>query len=201
MHITEKTGKYDITSEPIPTVKSFYSTDKMILGTLIVKGDPIDSSKLVDNITHGAQQISDIHPREKDLQNANITGTKTIIYSSDFTDPDNPMFLLNGSSFEVKPLHVNVTLGDVEQWTLKNTDDETHTFHIHQLDFYVKEINGTDHDYKGLRDVVDVPPKGETVLIIPFTDEIMLGTFVFHCHIVGHEDMGMMAMITVNKPQ
>ncbi len=45
-----------------------------------------------------------------------------------------------------------------------------------------------------------LPPKGETVLIIPFIDEIMVGTFVFHCHIVGHEDMGMMAMITVNKP-
>jgi len=198
VHITEKNGTYNITSESMPTVTSHYSTDKMTLGTLIVKGPLIDSSKLISNVTYGASQISDIHPRVKDLQDVDITGTKTIIYSSDLSDHKNPMFLLNGSSFEINPLQVNVTLGDVEKWTLKNNTTETHTFHIHQLDFLVTEIDGEDPDYKGLRDVIDIPPMGETKLIIPFTDEIMVGTFVFHCHIVGHEDLGMMAMITVN---
>ena len=204
VHITEKVGKYNITSDAIPTVKSFDSNPKITLGILIVKGDPVDSSKLVSDITYGASQISDIHPRVKDLQNAKITGTKTIIYSAGNDINGNFAFMLNGSSFEANPLHVNVTLGnpgEAEKWTLINNSTETHTFHIHQLDFLVTEIDGEDPDYKGLRDVIDIPPMGETKLIIPFDDPIMVGTFVFHCHIVAHEDMGMMAMITVNKPQ
>ena len=78
-------------------------------------------------------------------------------------------------------------------------------FHIHQLDFLVTSINGQAQPPDVLRDVVDLPyaqngVPGEVKVIIPFTNPIMVGRFVYHCHIVGHEDAGMMANLVVLAP-
>ncbi len=93
----------------------------------------------------------------------------------------------------------------MEEWTIQNVSGERHVFHIHQLDFLVTSINGVAQPADTLRDVVDLPyavngVPGEVKMIIPFTDPIMVGRFVFHCHIVGHEDAGMMANIVVLAP-
>ncbi|MEO6744124.1 MAG: multicopper oxidase domain-containing protein [Caldimonas sp.] len=73
------------------------------------------------------------------------------------------------------------------------------------MDFLVQSINHRDADEIGLRDVVDIPFQdngvpGEVKLIVPFTDPTMVGRFVFHCHIVEHEDNGMMANVVVLPP-
>jgi len=73
------------------------------------------------------------------------------------------------------------------------------------MDFLVKSINNQDIDETGLRDVIDIPYQqdgvpGEVKVIIPFTDPNMVGRFVFHCHIVEHEDSGMMANVVVLPP-
>jgi len=44
---------------------------------------------------------------------------------------------------------------------------------------------------------VDVPIRGEVKVIIPFTNPLIVGRFVYHCHILAHEDKGMMATIEV----
>ena len=98
-----------------------------------------------------------------------------------------------------------MTLGDVEEWTLRNVSGERHVFHIHQLDFLVTAVNGQPVPPDSLNDVVDLPyaqngVPGEVKVIIPFTDPIMVGRFVYHCHIVGHEDAGMMANLVVLAP-
>ncbi|HVK74696.1 MAG TPA: multicopper oxidase domain-containing protein [Kofleriaceae bacterium] len=79
---------------------------------------------------------------------------------------------------------------------------ELHTFHIHQLDFLVTSFRGEQYDTTGLRDVIDVPFQrdgvpGEVTMIIPFTDPLIVGKFPYHCHIMEHEDNGMMANIEV----
>jgi hypothetical protein len=66
----------------------------------------------------------------------------------------------------------------------------------------VTEVNGEQADYPGLRDVIDIPYKkngkpGFVKMLVPFLNPIMVGEFVYHCHIVGHEDAGMMANIRV----
>ena len=63
-----------------------------------------------------------------------------------------------------------------------------------------------NQDYPGLRDNINVPwqigdTPGEVKLIIPFLNPLMLGKFVYHCHIVGHEDAGMMQNIEVVRPR
>ena len=97
-------------------------------------------------------------------------------------------------------------LGDVEEWTIQNTAQEAHVFHIHQLDFQVTEVNGTPQPFLGYHDVVTLPAAASEVdpsvvkVVIPFTDPVILGEFVYHCHIIQHEDQGMMANILVIDP-
>ena len=101
-------------------------------------------------------------------------------------------------------MDAEATVGDVEEWTLVNETGERHTFHIHQLDFLVISINGNDEDATGLRDNIDLPYRdpvtgepGVVTVIIPFTDPTIVGRFPFHCHILEHEDGGMMATMEV----
>ena len=95
-----------------------------------------------------------------------------------------------------------VRLGDTEEWTIVNTDQQYHSFHIHQTAFLVTEINGVRPDENSLRDTFPVPPATDerpSVLkvVIPFTDPVIVGRFVYHCHAADHEDKGMMGVIEV----
>ena len=97
---------------------------------------------------------------------------------------------------------MTVKLGDTEEWTILNKDSQYHDFHIHQTGFLVTEVNGVPTDFDGLRDTFSVPPikngkPGAAKMIIPFTNPEIVGRFVFHCHVVKHEDKGMMATIEV----
>ena len=96
------------------------------------------------------------------------------------------------------------TLGDIEEWTIVNTAEEAHVFHIHQLDFQVTEIDGVTKPFTGYQDVVTLPPATDdgpsmVTVIIPFTNPVIVGKFVYHCHIIQHEDQGMMATILVQE--
>ena len=87
---------------------------------------------------------------------------------------------------------------------MRNYSGEVHVFHLHQTEFLVNKFSGTPDQTLGLgmRDVINIPyakggKPGVAELIIPFTNPVMVGEFVYHCHIVGHEDAGMMANISV----
>jgi hypothetical protein len=90
---------------------------------------------------------------------------------------------------------VTMKLGSVERWTLVNSTEEWHTFHIHTNDFQVVSVNGTDVPYVDDQDNVALAPKSHTVILIHPTD--FTGKFVFHCHVTFHEDHGMMATVQV----
>ena len=74
-------------------------------------------------------------------------------------------------------------------------------FHIHQLDFQVIEVNGQLSEFIGRQDLVNLPVQGTVKILIPFTNPVIVGKFVYHCHIVSHEDNGMMAVIEVVDPK
>jgi suppressor of ftsI len=98
--------------------------------------------------------------------------------------------------FDPDKVNVSPRLGTVEEWTLRNVSSEDHPFHIHVNDFQVMSVDGKPYDAHGLQDVVVVPKKGgEVVIRNPFED--FTGEFVFHCHILGHEDAGMMQTFDV----
>lgn len=104
--------------------------------------------------------------------------------------------LINGEMFDPSKIDVVPVLGTVEQWRLVNKSNEDHPFHIHINDFQVMSVNDKPYDAHGLQDVVVIPKNGGNVVIRnPFAD--FTGEFVFHCHIVGHEDAGMMQSVEV----
>jgi FtsP/CotA-like multicopper oxidase with cupredoxin domain len=97
-------------------------------------------------------------------------------------------------------------VGAVEEWTIENRSPEVHAFHMHQIHFLVTEINSKPVDPE-LRDTITIPywkGKGsfpKVKVIMDFRDPEIAGTFVYHCHILDHEDAGMMAKIEVDPAQ
>ena len=102
------------------------------------------------------------------------------------------------------PPAIVTRVGAVEDWTISNRTGEPHAFHIHQLHFLVLEINGQTVSNPDLQDTITVPPWTGTgaypsvKVRMDFRDPNIAGTFVYHCHILDHEDGGMMAKILVN---
>jgi FtsP/CotA-like multicopper oxidase with cupredoxin domain len=124
-----------------------------------------------------------------------ISGTQTIYYS-DQND-------INGVIYNpAAPPQFYAQTGTVQQWTIVNNSGQVHTFHIHQVHFIVQAINGAQQSQQFVWDNVNVPAAtssgpGTVTLLIDFTDPLDIGTFLFHCHILAHEDGGMMAKIRV----
>jgi len=125
-----------------------------------------------------------------------VTNRRTIVLSE--SKDGNTMFI-DGKSFDPNRTDIRVKLGAIEEWTIRNVADELHTFHIHQGPFQLTQINGVPQPADDHRDIVDVPIRGEVKVIIPFTNPLIVGRFVFHCHILSHEDKGMMATIEVTQ--
>jgi FtsP/CotA-like multicopper oxidase with cupredoxin domain len=95
--------------------------------------------------------------------------------------------------------------GDVEDWIIENRSTELHAFHIHQLHFMLLDWNGAPVNEPFLRDTVNVPYFNGRMLQYPsvrvrmdFRDPDSVGTFVYHCHLLEHEDAGMMGTIRVD---
>ncbi len=95
-----------------------------------------------------------------------------------------------------------VQSGTVEEWKLENATEELHAFHIHQIHFIPLDIDGIVQPVRWT-DTLTLPiehPDGSPSIahvLLDFRDPIIRGTFLFHCHILEHEDGGMMAKITV----
>jgi FtsP/CotA-like multicopper oxidase with cupredoxin domain len=97
-----------------------------------------------------------------------------------------------------------VKQGDVEDWIIENRSTELHAFHIHQLHFMLLESSGVIANEPFLRDTINVPYFNGRTLTYPsvrlrmdFRDPNIVGTFPYHCHLLEHEDNGMMGLIRV----
>jgi FtsP/CotA-like multicopper oxidase with cupredoxin domain len=105
-------------------------------------------------------------------------------------DPDNPPAIVT-------------TQGSVEDWVIQNRSMETHAFHIHQIHFLVMAENGVADPSPQFLDTVNIPywtgtgPYPSVTVRMDFRGPVV-GDFVYHCHILEHEDGGMMATIRVN---
>ena len=125
-----------------------------------------------------------------------ITHRRTIEFSE---SADGDTMFVDGRTFDPNRTDTRVKLGAIEEWTIRNASAELHDFHIHQTHFQVTEVNGVPQRFDGYQDIVNVPVHGEVKVIIPFTDPDIVGRFVYHCHLLSHEDKGMMATIEVMR--
>ncbi len=108
------------------------------------------------------------------------------------------------------PPAISVRAGSTEEWIIENWTNELHAFHIHQVHFRVLAIDGKPVANPPLLDVVNVPYAEATgyhskegpvrpgrVRIKLYFPESLAGDIPFHCHLVDHEDNGMMAVLRV----
>jgi FtsP/CotA-like multicopper oxidase with cupredoxin domain len=144
------------------------------------------------------------------------TRTRRLYFSERLLDPNNPTsatefyITVEGQSpaqFDPKSGIPNIIArqGTVEDWIVENRSSELHAFHIHQLHFLLLDYRGTAVNEPFLRDTVNVPYYDGKALEYPsvrlrmdFRDPNVVGDFVFHCHLLEHEDGGMMGLIRVD---
>ena len=103
---------------------------------------------------------------------------------------------INGRAFDPNRVDAYPELETTETWILKNKSDATHFIHIHSVDQQLVSRNGVaPRPYELMKETWMLSP-GETVIVrLKFTDNV--GKFMFHCHILEHEDAGMMAQYQV----
>ena len=112
-----------------------------------------------------------------------------------FTEDKNG-FYINGRKFapDASPM-TSVRVGTYQHWRIVNETAELHPFHIHQVHFLAYAENGVPLSHPAWLDTVNVPYRGSVDVILDFTDPVIEGMSVFHCHLLNHEDKGMMAKI------
>jgi suppressor of ftsI len=175
-------GVYLLRTGDIDTGREGNHYEGTVMATVHVEGPPVTPVALPSALL----PVEDLRGK--------ITNRRTIVYSE---ADDGDTFFIDGKTFDMNRTDIRVKLGAIEEWTIRNSADELHSFHIHQGPFQLTEINGVPQPADDRRDIVDVPVKGEVKVIIPFTNPEIVGRFVYHCHILSHEDRGMMATIEV----
>jgi FtsP/CotA-like multicopper oxidase with cupredoxin domain len=131
------------------------------------------------------------------IEDNEIENTRHVSFSVDSPPPGEmfPIFAINGQLFDPDRIDETIPLGAVEEWILTSATADEHPFHIHINPFQVTEIGGNSVKPKRWQDTVIVPGYGLVRVRIRFND--FAGKSVYHCHILTHEDLGMMANFRV----
>jgi FtsP/CotA-like multicopper oxidase with cupredoxin domain len=196
--VGQRPGRYTLKSVPFVLEEGRPPLPERALATVVSQGPAANPAEAEAKVL--AQKVTERRLIEL-LRSSPVARRRTMTFSR---SPDKTKFFINGKLFDENRTDVTVKLGETEEWTILNTDDQLHNFHIHQTGFLVTEVNGVPRHFDSLRDTFTLPPAtngkpGEVKVLIPFTDPTIVGRFVFHCHVVKHEDKGMMQTIEVTK--
>jgi FtsP/CotA-like multicopper oxidase with cupredoxin domain len=149
------------------------------------------------------------------LGNLKPVRTRKLYFSERPENPNSPgsrtVFMLTVEGQTPAPFDPHTTeptmivrQGEVEDWVIENRSTEAHAFHIHQVHFMLTQWDGAPVDEPFLRDTINVPywkgngaPYPSVTLRMDFRDPDAIGTLVYHCHLLEHEDGGMMGTIRV----
>ena len=104
-------------------------------------------------------------------------------------------FTIDGQVFDASRVDQQVRAGAVEEWEIRNTSPMEHPFHLHVWPMQLTESGGVPVDVVSRQDVVNVPARSSVKVLIAF--ETFTGRTVYHCHILDHEDLGMMGVIDI----
>jgi FtsP/CotA-like multicopper oxidase with cupredoxin domain len=153
-------------------------------------------------------------PQRPWLGSVDPVRTRRLYFSEKLVDPNDPTsatefyLTVEGQTpqlFDPKSgPNIIAKQGTVEDWIIENRSAELHAFHIHQLHFLLLDYLGRPVNEPFLRDTVNVPYYNGKTLTYPsikvrmdFRDPNTVGDFVYHCHLLEHEDGGMMGLIRV----
>ena len=101
--------------------------------------------------------------------------------------------LINGKAMDMRRVDVTAKLNTTEIWQIENVVTMDHPFHLHGFRFQVLDRDGVPEPYLSWKDSVNVPKHSKVRIAVRFED--FAGKWMFHCHILDHEDMGMMGIL------
>jgi len=163
-------------------------------------GDPNPAMVLADivprSMAHSPAKVakSSLRPEFKTLD---LTAEEKAPprFTVTFTE-DKKGFYINGKLFtpDAAPM-VRAKVGSFQHWRIVNATGELHPMHIHQVHFLAYAENDEPIATPVWLDTVNVPYGGSVDVIMDFSDPVIRGMSVFHCHLLNHEDKGMMAKI------
>ena len=131
--------------------------------------------------------------------------TRNLTFSPQNMGPNqlNGNFLINNVSFDMNTINYTISLDNIEIWELTNQSGIAHPFHIHDVQFNILSRNGATPpaNERGWKDVVLVKPM-ETVRFITKFEDFSNNDipYMYHCHLLTHEDDGMMGQFIVSNP-
>ena len=105
--------------------------------------------------------------------------------------------MINGRLMDMSRVDVRAKLGATEIWEVENLVGMDHPFHLHGYQFQVLERNGVPVPFRAWKDMVNVPKHETAKFIVRY--EHYTGKWMFHCHILDHEDHGMMGVLEVTE--
>jgi suppressor of ftsI len=185
-----KPGLYRLRS--LPFNEGFDKFGRLTLAKVVVAG-ATEKPRTLPTVVSRSQ----LREQRKTLGD-DLVEHRTFTFSIDNPFPkDNFGFRINGHLFNPHRVAASVFLGTTEEWLLRNRSPEFHPFHIHTNDFLIEKVNGKPVPIDGFHDTVPIPPHGNVLIRIRF--RTFTGKAVFHCHILFHEDHGMMAIIQFKK--
>jgi suppressor of ftsI len=163
------------------------SNPAMILADIV----PTQPSNLKTRPRLGGAPVYITFPPET-LKRAEASEPQFVV---NFTE-DKQGFYINGQKFEMNsgPM-LTVNIGSLNHWRVMNPTKEVHPFHIHQVHFLVYAVDNKPVKDPVWLDTVNVSYGSSVDLVMDFTDPIIHGMSLFHCHLLSHEDKGMMAKV------
>jgi suppressor of ftsI len=164
-------------------------------------GDPTPAQIIADLVPRAVQPpavpavpIETLPPVYKPVHPARLERTAPSFVVT-FTEHDH-RFFINDRTFAMNaPPMTSVRVGTYVHWRIVNKTNELHPFHIHQAHFLAFAENGRPVTHPVWLDTVNVPWKSTVDVILDATNPVIRGMSVFHCHILSHEDKGMMAKV------
>jgi FtsP/CotA-like multicopper oxidase with cupredoxin domain len=199
------TGPYDTGPTGNPDVSALLAVMNPVAGDLA--GDSESSQHSVEENSH----VTASKIKWSDLDNVKVTAERKLFFSEEFGGTNGPIqfyITVQGQQQKVfdpneKPV-IKTKVGAVEDWTIENRALETHAFHMHQIHFKLLEVDGKRVPNTDMLDTMEIPywsgtgPYHSIKVRMDFRDPTIAGTFLFHCHILLHEDLGMMHKIEVD---
>ena len=163
------------------------------LATLQVAGEPVTDTAPLPTKLSGLVNIP-----LQDYRKQKVDRKRTLTFSVQPQEDGPPDFLINGKTFNHDRIDERVKLDALEEWHIVNDDASPHPFHIHQNDFQVIKINGKRvKEPLHWNDTISLPASGSVTIRQRYTD--FTGKWVYHCHILFHEDHGMMGTVLCTR--
>jgi FtsP/CotA-like multicopper oxidase with cupredoxin domain len=184
-------GTYELRALPYD---QGYPSPHGLVARVVVAGEPL-LMKLPDKLP--PSPLATIRDEE-------ITGRRRLTFSSKAPEAADSehwqeyKFQIDGRNFDMNRVDQRVRLGAVEEWTIVSLHIHDHIFHIHTNPFQLTKVNGEALAEPVWSDTVVLPRNGSLTFRSRFLD--FTGRFMLHCHMMNHEELGMMQVVEVYEP-